>query len=294
MLGIIIPYFKPDLFERVLNSLNNQINKEFVVFIGDDCSPVPISHFEHQFKFNYTYRRFEKNLGNTSLVEHWKRCINHLDDSVTWFMILGDDDELSSDFSSCFYKSERLTNLLRINAMPVEYRNGIPFKGELTCFKSTCNIEDIYLNKFPQLNGGLYEPLVLSQFVFRRELFKFEYLRDYPLAWHTDDYLALVMGVNGVTVLPSAFVIVNHYNNISRNTQLRKKRISSVLYFLDFQSLSFVSAKAKKNVFRLLIKKDFNVAEFFTAGSFIFRTYGVFKALQLFAVFLVYRFLCLR
>ena len=39
MLDIIIPYFKGAFFEKTLESLGNQTDKRFKVFIGDDASP---------------------------------------------------------------------------------------------------------------------------------------------------------------------------------------------------------------------------------------------------------------
>jgi glycosyltransferase involved in cell wall biosynthesis len=37
-LTIVIPYYKSTLFEKTLQSLANQTNKIFTVYIGDDAS----------------------------------------------------------------------------------------------------------------------------------------------------------------------------------------------------------------------------------------------------------------
>ena len=39
MLAIVIPYFKLTFFEATLQSLANQTDKRFKVYIGDDASP---------------------------------------------------------------------------------------------------------------------------------------------------------------------------------------------------------------------------------------------------------------
>ncbi len=39
MLAIIVPYYKYSFFESTLQSLAAQTNKNFKVYIGDDCSP---------------------------------------------------------------------------------------------------------------------------------------------------------------------------------------------------------------------------------------------------------------
>lgn len=38
-LAIVIPFFKLDYFEKTLESLANQTNKNFNLYIGDDFSP---------------------------------------------------------------------------------------------------------------------------------------------------------------------------------------------------------------------------------------------------------------
>lgn len=39
MLAIVIPYYKLTFFEETLQSLANQSDKRFKVYIGDDASP---------------------------------------------------------------------------------------------------------------------------------------------------------------------------------------------------------------------------------------------------------------
>ena len=81
MLAIIIPFFKLNFFRITLNSLANQSNKQFKVYVGDDASPVnPLDLLkEFEGKFDFIYHRFETNLGSVSLVKHWDRCISMTD-----------------------------------------------------------------------------------------------------------------------------------------------------------------------------------------------------------------------
>ena len=77
MLAIIIPYFKINFFEKTLESLAQQTDQRFQVYIGDDASPVPPTELleNYQGKFSFTYRRFTENLGSISLAKQWERCI---------------------------------------------------------------------------------------------------------------------------------------------------------------------------------------------------------------------------
>ena len=106
MLAIVIPYYKYDFFEETLKSLASQENKQFHVYIGDDASPKPLVDLLAKFKdqFSFTYHRFESNIGRTSLVQQWNRCLD-LVQNETWVQILCDDDTLAPNAVASFYKN---------------------------------------------------------------------------------------------------------------------------------------------------------------------------------------------
>ena len=105
-LAIVIPYYKAEFFEQCLKSLADQTNKNFNVYIGDDCSPnspdVILNQFKNQLVINY--HRFDSNLGSTYLTQQWDRCIDLIQDEK-WIMLIGDDDELSENVVEDFYNS---------------------------------------------------------------------------------------------------------------------------------------------------------------------------------------------
>ncbi len=71
MLGIVIPFYKLTNFEATLESLANQTDQGFKVYIGDDASlenPVELLE-KYKGKFDFVYHRFETNLGGISLVK---------------------------------------------------------------------------------------------------------------------------------------------------------------------------------------------------------------------------------
>src|SRR5436190_2366329 len=118
MLAIIIPYYKLTFFESTLESLADQTDKRFKVYIGDDASLEDCSLLLRKFegKFDFIYYRFENNLGGISLTKQWERCIS-LSDKEEWLMILGDDDVLGENVVEEFYKQydffKGKTNLIR-------------------------------------------------------------------------------------------------------------------------------------------------------------------------------------
>ena len=114
MLGIIIPYYKLIFFESTLQSLANQTDKRFKVYIGNDASLEDCDELLKQFKgkFDFKYHRFENNLGGTNLTKQWERCIA-FSEGEEWLMILGDDDVLEKDCVANFYKNEITLPLYR-------------------------------------------------------------------------------------------------------------------------------------------------------------------------------------
>ncbi len=93
MIAIVIPYYKLTYFEKTLQSLAEQTDKKFNVYIGNDASDEDPEEllFKYKDKINFNYHKFNTNLGGTSLTKQWERCIDlSLDEE--WIMILGDDD----------------------------------------------------------------------------------------------------------------------------------------------------------------------------------------------------------
>ena len=72
MLAIVIPYYKKLFFKQTLDSLVNQTNKNFRVYIGNDNSPEDPSSIieEYKSKLNLIYKSFNNNLGKKSHFHH--------------------------------------------------------------------------------------------------------------------------------------------------------------------------------------------------------------------------------
>lgn len=186
MLAIVIPYYKLTFFEETLKSLFNQTDKRFKVYIGDDASPEnPLSLLEKFYgQFDFVYHRFEENLGGTSLVKQWERCIAKLDNEK-WIMILGDDDYLENNVVASWYKHYdsfyKKSNVIRFASKSVNMKlNGVI--SDSFTHPLWEKAADSYYRRFKGLTRS-----TLSEYVFSKESFlKFGFY-DFPLAWHSDD-----------------------------------------------------------------------------------------------------------
>lgn len=104
-LAIVIPVYKIDFFNFVLDSLANQTDKNFNVYIGIDASRANFEEIIHKYDsvLNIYYKRFDDNLGGKNLVAQWNRCIDLIGDEA-WIWLFSDDDIMEPNCVECFYK----------------------------------------------------------------------------------------------------------------------------------------------------------------------------------------------
>ena len=222
MLAIVIPFFKIDFFDATLKSLADQNNKQFKVYIGDDNSPenaiVLIKKFESQFEF--VYQRFDYNLGGTSLVSQWERCIELVQDE-SWIMILGDDDVLEDNVVEEFYKHcdlfENEINVVRFATVKIDAQN------HATSLKYEHPTEERSTDFIFRTSRSS-----LSEYVFRKECLLEVGFVDLPLAWFSDILAILeVSEFNTIYTINEAVVRirVSEYSisGSQKNKQLKTK-----------------------------------------------------------------------
>ncbi|MFD0750764.1 glycosyltransferase family 2 protein [Mucilaginibacter calamicampi] len=132
-LAIIIPAYKDHYFEKALQSLANQTNKNFTVYVGDDNSPNELFKICELFKdrMNLVYHHFDNNLGGEDLVAHWERCVSLMKDEE-WLWIFSDDDLAEETCVECFYAAIAETNgfydAYRFNVTAIDSNDNITNK----------------------------------------------------------------------------------------------------------------------------------------------------------------------
>lgn len=189
MLAIVIPYYKVKYFEKTLQSLANQTDKRFKVYIGNDNSPENPENLINSFKnkFSIDYFTFKTNLGKSSLTKQWERCILKVQDEK-WIMILGDDDVLDVNVVESFYfnlsKVKELYSVIRFTTIIIdEYENNLTENFiHPVVEKST----DFLIRK---INGETRSSL--SEYIFEKAIYLEKKFYNFPLAWYSDDLAIL-------------------------------------------------------------------------------------------------------
>jgi glycosyltransferase involved in cell wall biosynthesis len=235
MLAIIIPYYKLTFFEATLDSLAAQTNQNFKVYIGDDASlESPNDLLEkYQRKFDFEYHRFEENLGGTSLTQQWERCIA-LSNNEEWIMILGDDDVLEENVVEAFYANlleieEEGINVVRFSTQSIDKVKNIISKVYIN--PKVEKATDFYYRRH---SGDVRSSL--SEHVFRRKSFLKYKFKNYPLAWHSDDYAWIEFAENKpILAINDAIItiIISCESLTGSTTNLLKKNIAQSLFYMD-------------------------------------------------------------
>lgn len=271
-LAIVIPYYKIDFFEATLQSLSDQTDKRFKVYIGDDASPDNCNDLLHKYQhqLDFEYQRFEQNLGGKSLVKQWERCIGLMKDEE-WIMLLGDDDCLDKNCVAAWYEQfpnfNGKTDVTRFSSIIIDENS-----KKITTIYTHPDWEaatDSYLKKYKGQSRSS-----LSEYVFTKAAYDAKGFRNYPLAWHSDDMAWIDFAGNrkiftinecAVQVRMSAINISAKQDNNHLKNEARK------VFFKDLVSekLQLVDRNAKRELLAayeklLKIQRKLTISDWFS------------------------------
>lgn len=255
MLAIIIPYYKLAFFEETLNSLANQTNKQFKVYIGNDASQESPQYLLEKFKnsFVFDYLKFDSNLGGVSLVKQWERCFRMID-SEDWIMILGDDDKLENNFIQTFYDNIQQVNKLNLNVLRFASQRIDEQSLNISKKYNHPKLEKSTDSFIKKIKGETRSSL--SEYIFRREVLDKIKFKDFPLAWHSDDLCVLELSKFSYlyTVNNSSVLVRSSSINISsKSDNLKHKNEASTSFY--YYLLKYKQTYFDKNQLVLIYDK---------------------------------------
>ena len=197
-IAIIIPYYKLSYFNVLLDALLNQTNKNFNLYVGDDCSvssPLElIAHYRN--KLNINYKRFDKNLGSISLAKQWERCLGMVGDEE-WVWVLPDDDVPSSNVVEAFYiaLSEVEIYNIKVFRLPLKFIDGknMPMPSQTYSDPQVENNLDFYM----RLLKGETDSTLGDNIFHKETLEKSGGFVDFPKAWGSDHATVLNVSAGG-------------------------------------------------------------------------------------------------
>lgn len=258
MLAIIIPYFKLSFFEVTLQSLANQTDKRFKVYIGDDASSENPSRLLENYKgeFDFVYHRFENNLGGISLTKQWERCIA-LSGNEEWIMILGDDDELGKNVVNSFYENlveieEETISVVRLSTSKInEFGNSIS-----TIYRHP-KVENSVNFLFNKTRSSL------SEYIFRKSQVLEIGFKNFPLAWFSDVLAVLefsdfknIFSINEAVIYIRISELSISGSHVNKKLKLKAK--FDFYYYLLNDKFYFFSNREQNELWNRLNRCYFN------------------------------------
>lgn len=263
MLAIVIPYFKRSLFESTLDSLANQTDKRFVVYIGDDASPEDPHELlkKYRHRIDFVYQRFNENIGSKDLTKQWERCIELTKDEE-WIMILGDDDLLSKNVVESFYRNKseiknHNCNLIRFSSKSVDkVRNFVSKSFQNPKLEKAS--DSFYRKCLGQSRSSL------SEYIFKKEVYLKYKFKNYPLAWHSDDFAWIEFSENSpIYSINDAVVSINVSDeSLSGKTDNLKKKNEAQIYFYKDLVNTKLKLFKKNQQERVLIETELAIKKY--------------------------------
>lgn len=192
-LAIVIPAYKDNFLAESIESIACQTNRDFKLYIGDDCSPYDLYRIvkKYEDRIDLSYRRFETNLGGRDLVAQWERCINLINDEE-WIWLFSDDDTMGPDCVENFYRTLEKNpdyDLFHFNVRKIDGTGNLT-STQFQHFPEVLTSEEFLINK---LQPGYYSTAV--EYIFRKShFFNKGGFEKFDLAWCSDDATWIKLG----------------------------------------------------------------------------------------------------
>lgn len=287
-LAIIIPYYKLTFFRETLKSLATQTDKRFHVYIGNDASPENPEKLLKEFegRFLFTYKRFDKNLGGTSLTKQWERCLEMVQDEE-WFMILGDDDYLGLDAVRGFNETiENIDNTIRVLRFDFELINEKRnLHHEAVRYTDNETSADFIVKR---ARGKVRTSL--SEYVFNKESLLKYGIRTYPKAFYSDNMMVLNCSDFGIIKnILKGYVVIRISDLSITGNQSNKDDLLLAGYYFYYDLLNEYRDRFRKDqrefflhiVFDGYVDNRFDIG-FFQLYKLIYRNFGLKKVIYFF------------
>ena len=191
-LAIVIPAYKTKFLRETLQAIAGQTDQRFQLYVGDDGSPEPVAEIVREFSGQRAvqYHRFERNLGGTSLVRHWERCIRL--SREPWVWLFSDDDLMDADCVAAFFAELEKTGgqheLYRFNTIWLNSaRNTLDESPPHPLEETGANF---LLARLRGTRRSTFQELIFSRQAWEAA----GGIPDFPLAWASDDAFIARLG----------------------------------------------------------------------------------------------------
>lgn len=238
-IAIIIPAYKTDYLVQTLESLANQKVKDFCVYIGDDASPYDIKSIadEYSERMDIVYHRFDMNIGGSSLIKQWERCIELSKEE--WIWLFSDDDIADENCVGAFIEAKNENSkFYKFNTKIIDANGKFMMKryDDRNFLTNEITSEDFIIKR---LNVENFRSFAV-EYVFHRSLYNKNGFIDFPLAWASDDatwFTYSIQNKGKISILDAIVHWRHSGKNISssiKNDIINKNKIDASIQYLNW------------------------------------------------------------
>lgn len=219
-MAIVIPAYKSEFFEETWESIINQTDRDFHVYVGNDAGDKIIEDilYSRNSSSQITYRYFDRNLGHESLTSHWNRCFDMVRNEK-WIWLFSDDDLMDARCIENFRKSQSSNPDIRLFRW-----NTVKFVQD-TPLKVNYMPEKFSLPDFLQMKFNYAIETYAVEFIMNRALLgQAGRFPCFPLGWCSDDlfWIRLLTHSDAITIpeSPVFWRFSNHNISGKLNTSI--------------------------------------------------------------------------
>lgn len=247
-LAVVIPYYKRKYFDATLKSFAAQTNKNFIVYVGNDCSPDDPIDIINKYASQITiiYKRFDSNLGGRDLVGQWERCIE-LTNGETWLWLFSDDDVVGPKCVELFYEQlskEVCFDIYHFNVVVINEKGEHRLNSKL--FPDVISYEQLFYR-----NGKGKLPSFVVEYIFSRAIYeKKGGFESFPFAWGSDMATWCKFSQEkGIKTIEGDCVYWRGSDlNITPNTALAFKKCMANVQCVTWYKQYFISSEIKRKI----------------------------------------------
>ncbi|MEO9967587.1 MAG: glycosyltransferase family 2 protein [Reichenbachiella sp.] len=234
-IAIIIPAYKAKYLKKSIESILAQNHTNYKLYLFDDDSPehldpIVAPYLSHE---NVIYHKFDSNLGGTSLVRHWTRCIEKT--TEPWIWLFSDDDMATPNCVEQWNQaltSDPKTEVFRFKKEVIDDQGHLIRSTSVPDFQRADELAKAVILK--------EQDLTMPEYIFSREAYlRHEGLVDFDMAWGTDMAAWLLFSQpHGIRTLQKAIVSYRmggeNISSIDTSSYFRRKlkaRISFMRWF---------------------------------------------------------------
>ena len=176
-----------------MEAIARQTNRDFTLYVFDDCSPEPVEAIVREFsdRVPLQFHRFPENLGRQSLARHWERCLRLTQEP--WIWLFSDDDTMDPGCVADFLAERERT---RSGHDAYRFDTDMIDGAGVVIRPATPNPAEEYGPAFLLDRWREARTNCLQELIFSRDAWQaLGGIPDYPLGWHSDDALTARLAV---------------------------------------------------------------------------------------------------